>query len=128
MGARAGGRGLELRLGSINLLLLIFFITSLFFNVYFFFFFFSYSSIFSLWPEPRWSQSAAEEAEAVAAISCSGHGRAFVDGIMINGRPSCECNTCYHGSDCSIPSLDCSADADRSASSFNYLYIYIYIY
>ncbi|XP_039117198.1 tryptophan aminotransferase-related protein 3-like [Dioscorea cayenensis subsp. rotundata] len=118
MGARAGGRGLELRLGSINLLLLIFFITSLFFNVYFFFFFFSYSSIFSLWPEPRWSQSAAEEAEAVAAISCSGHGRAFVDGIMINGRPSCECNTCYHGSDCSIPSLDCSADADSGNPLF----------
>ncbi|KAI5312533.1 hypothetical protein L3X38_041706 [Prunus dulcis] len=30
--------------------------------------------------ELNWSRRAAEEAEYVAAISCSGHGRAYMDG------------------------------------------------
>ncbi|KAG0480621.1 hypothetical protein HPP92_011479 [Vanilla planifolia] len=59
-----------------------------------------------------WFRWAAEEAEAVAAISCSGHGRAYVDGVPSDGRPVCECNTCYAGVDCSVPVPDCPADAD----------------
>ena len=54
-----------------------------------------------------WSLRAAEEAEAVADIPCSGHGRAFLDGLV------CECNSCYEGFDCSIFSSHCVADAQR---------------
>lgn len=60
-----------------------------------------------------WTQTAAAEAEAVAAEYCSGHGRAYVDGVVINGKPVCECNTCFTGPDCSQPVIDCAADADR---------------
>ncbi|CAK7346733.1 unnamed protein product [Dovyalis caffra] len=61
-----------------------------------------------------WSQIAATEAETVAAISCSGHGRAFLDGLVLDGTegPVCECNTCYGGPDCSHFFPDCFADAD----------------
>ncbi|KAL8058316.1 hypothetical protein ABFX02_03G010300 [Erythranthe guttata] len=61
-----------------------------------------------------WSLKAAAEAEAVALISCSGHGKAFLDGLIVNGNPICECNTCYGGSDCSVFSPDCSADANMA--------------
>lgn len=61
----------------------------------------------------RWTRRAAQEAEAVAAISCSGHGRAYVDGVLDNGWPTCECNTCYTGADCSVLLSNCSADVDR---------------
>nr|P31757.2 RecName: Full=Alliin lyase; Short=Alliinase; AltName: Full=Cysteine sulphoxide lyase; Flags: Precursor [Allium cepa] len=57
-----------------------------------------------------WSLKAAEEAEAVANINCSGHGRAFLDGILSDGSPKCECNTCYTGADCSEKITGCSAD------------------
>lgn len=64
-----------------------------------------------------WSRKAAEEAEAVAAVSCSGHGRAYVDGPLDSyGNPVCECNTCFYGSDCSKISSICTADAARSLS------------
>ncbi|KAK1259825.1 Tryptophan aminotransferase-related protein 4 [Acorus gramineus] len=66
-------------------------------------------------PEPGWTNPASTEAEAVAAIRCSGHGRAYIDGVHIGGVPVCECNTCYGGSDCSEISPDCPADADRYA-------------
>ncbi|KAL5560252.1 hypothetical protein UlMin_036463 [Ulmus minor] len=61
-----------------------------------------------------WSRRAAEEAEKVAAISCSGHGRAYLDGVVLNqSQPVCECNTCYGGPDCSeINQTDCVADAE----------------
>ncbi|CAA6660860.1 unnamed protein product [Spirodela intermedia] len=55
--------------------------------------------------ELTWTRRAAAEAEAVAAISCSGHGMAFVDGVRENGRPVCECNNCYSGPDCSSSGL-----------------------
>ncbi|MED6197009.1 hypothetical protein PIB30_052750 [Stylosanthes scabra] len=62
--------------------------------------------------KPSWSTGAAEEAEAVAAIPCSGHGRAYLDGLVLSGHePICECNPCYSGSDCSNFSSNCSADA-----------------
>ncbi|XP_031251630.1 tryptophan aminotransferase-related protein 4-like [Pistacia vera] len=61
----------------------------------------------------NWSSKAAREAEAVAAISCSGHGRAYLDGIVVDGKPPiCECNSCYTGPDCSQPLPDCAANAD----------------
>lgn len=64
-----------------------------------------------------WTQSAAAEAESVASISCSGHGRVFLDGLIDDdvhaNNPVCECNTCFHGSDCSQFLPDCPADADR---------------
>ncbi|XP_058188827.1 tryptophan aminotransferase-related protein 3-like isoform X2 [Rhododendron vialii] len=56
-----------------------------------------------------WSQ----KAEAVAAVSCSGHGSAYLDGLFVDGKPSCECNSCFGGPDCSqFPPDDCVADAD----------------
>ncbi|KAJ0985578.1 hypothetical protein J5N97_003934 [Dioscorea zingiberensis] len=102
--------GSELRFGS---KLFLIFYTSLFLNV----FFLSYSFLSSR-SEIGWSQTAAAEAEAVAAISCSGHGRAFLDGLLIDGKPSCECNTCYQPPDCSQLSLDCAADADSGNPLF----------
>ncbi|KAL5560256.1 hypothetical protein UlMin_036467 [Ulmus minor] len=74
-----------------------------------------------------WSRRAAEEAELVAAIDCSGHGRAYLDGLLGNGSkyPVCECNLCYEGSDCSQLQPDCSADATRPAPLSLSLYIYI---
>ncbi|MFS7895989.1 putative alliinase, EGF-like domain, pyridoxal phosphate-dependent transferase, major [Helianthus anomalus] len=59
-----------------------------------------------------WSEKAAAEAEAVAAISCSGHGRAFLEGLIYDGQPVCECYDCYGGPDCSELSPECAADAD----------------
>lgn len=62
-----------------------------------------------------WTQIAAAEAEAVASVACSGHGRAFLDGLIddVHGNPVCECNTCFHGPDCSQFLPDCPANADR---------------
>ncbi|GAB2228724.1 hypothetical protein Droror1_Dr00022847 [Drosera rotundifolia] len=69
--------------------------------------------------EVSWSRSAAEEAEAVALISCSGHGSAFLDGLVVDGKPVCECNACYTGPDCSILSPDgCVADANSGDPFF----------
>ncbi|KAI9200916.1 hypothetical protein LWI28_015051 [Acer negundo] len=61
-----------------------------------------------------WSSRAAKEAEAVAAISCSGHGRAYLDGVLVDGQnqPVCECNTCFSGTDCSLFLSDCDVNAD----------------
>ncbi|XP_011100603.1 tryptophan aminotransferase-related protein 4-like [Sesamum indicum] len=67
------------------------------------------------WKKQRlssWAEEAAAEAEAVALISCSGHGRAYLDGVVVDGKPVCECNTCYGGPHCSLFSPDCAADAD----------------
>ncbi|KAK9069641.1 hypothetical protein SSX86_011545 [Deinandra increscens subsp. villosa] len=65
-----------------------------------------------------WSEKAAAEAEGVAAISCSGHGRAYVDGIVSDGKPVCECYDCYGGTDCSELSPGCAADADSGDPIF----------
>ncbi|KAL0408391.1 UNVERIFIED_CONTAM: Tryptophan aminotransferase-related protein 4 [Sesamum radiatum] len=65
-----------------------------------------------------WSAGAAAEAEAVASISCSGHGRAFLDGLIENGKPVCECNACYGGPDCSQLLPNCVADADSGDPLF----------
>ncbi|KAI7735264.1 hypothetical protein M8C21_009984 [Ambrosia artemisiifolia] len=65
-----------------------------------------------------WTEKAAAEAEAVAAISCSGHGRAYVDGLTYEGQPVCECFDCYGGTDCSELSPGCSADADSGDPVF----------
>ncbi|PON52681.1 Trytophan aminotransferase [Parasponia andersonii] len=64
-------------------------------------------------PELSWSKRAAIEAESVAAKSCSGHGRAYLDGLVVDdsGAPVCECNPCYEGPDCSQFIPTCSADA-----------------
>ncbi|OMO98682.1 EGF-like, alliinase [Corchorus olitorius] len=61
-----------------------------------------------------WSSGAAEEAEAIAAVSCSGHGRVYLDGMVDdeNTEPVCECNSCYSGPDCSHFLTDCIADAN----------------
>ncbi|KAF5735331.1 putative Alliin lyase precursor [Tripterygium wilfordii] len=60
-----------------------------------------------------WTRRAATEAEAVAAVYCSGHGRAYLDGLVLDGNlPVCECNSCYGGSDCSQFNLTCIADAN----------------
>ncbi|KAH6826861.1 Pyridoxal phosphate transferases superfamily protein [Perilla frutescens var. hirtella] len=65
-----------------------------------------------------WSEEAAAKAEVVASIDCSGHGRAYLDGLIVDGNPVCECNTCYAGSHCSIFSSDCAADADSGDPLF----------
>nr|CAD1833929.1 unnamed protein product [Ananas comosus var. bracteatus] len=99
--------------------------TSLFLNV----FFFSCYFLISTPPPPlpwlpwarlrlSWTRAAAAEAEAVAALACSGHGRAFVDGIIVHGFPTCECNACYAGPDCADLIPDCAADADSGDPLF----------
>ncbi|KAH7832853.1 hypothetical protein Vadar_000646 [Vaccinium darrowii] len=65
-----------------------------------------------------WSLQAAAEAEAVAAVSCSGHGRAYLDGLFVDGKPICECNSCFGGPDCSQFSDGCVADADSGDPVF----------
>ncbi|XP_052203334.1 tryptophan aminotransferase-related protein 4-like [Diospyros lotus] len=62
--------------------------------------------------QPGWSQRAAAEAEVVAGVSCSGHGRAFLDGPVVDGKHVCECNSCYGGPDCSLFLPECLANAD----------------
>ncbi|XP_026661481.2 tryptophan aminotransferase-related protein 4-like [Phoenix dactylifera] len=69
-------------------------------------------------PELSWSSRAATEAEAVAALSCSGHGSAFVDGILVDGKHVCECNACYRGQDCSEFVQGCAADAESGDPLF----------
>lgn len=66
-----------------------------------------------------WSSRAAAEAEAVAATSCSGHGRAYLDGLVVDGNtePVCECNACYTGPDCSQYIPHCMANADGYLSA-----------
>ncbi|KAK3165278.1 hypothetical protein QOZ80_1AG0031210 [Eleusine coracana subsp. coracana] len=66
-----------------------------------------------------WALQAAREAEAVAATDCSGHGRVFLDGVSgEDGRPGCECNTCFSGPDCSLRTPNCTADADSGDPLF----------
>ncbi|KAF4365906.1 hypothetical protein G4B88_008379 [Cannabis sativa] len=74
-----------------------------------------------------WSKRAAIEGERVAAMSCSGHGRAYLDSYSLlsldeeddddNEEMSvvCECNTCYTGSQCHTFIPSCPANAQRSA-------------
>lgn len=68
---------------------------------------------------PTWTSRAAIEAEDAASVSCSGHGRAYVDGIGVLGgkQPSCECNNCYTGKDCSILLSDCPVNANSYAKN-----------
>lgn len=103
---RGGGHEYQLKF-------LLLFCSSFFLNV----FFFSYHFL-PYRPHLNWSRTAAAEAELVAAISCSGHGRAYLDGILVDGLPSCECNTCYAGSDCSQLLSDCPADGDSGDPLF----------
>ncbi|XP_071736432.1 tryptophan aminotransferase-related protein 4-like [Rutidosis leptorrhynchoides] len=67
-----------------------------------------------------WSAKAALEAEAVAAISCSGHGRVFLDGsISKDGElPVCECYACYGGLNCSEFIPGCAANVDSGDPIF----------
>uniref|UniRef100_A0A0D9V4Z5 Alliinase C-terminal domain-containing protein n=1 Tax=Leersia perrieri TaxID=77586 RepID=A0A0D9V4Z5_9ORYZ len=66
-----------------------------------------------------WALQAATEAEALAAIDCSGHGNVFLDGITDeDGRPGCECNSCFTGPDCSVRTPNCTADADSGDPVF----------
>ncbi|XP_057794670.1 tryptophan aminotransferase-related protein 4-like [Salvia miltiorrhiza] len=67
-----------------------------------------------------WSEEAAAKAEEVASINCSNHGRAYLDGVISeeDGKPVCECNTCYGGSDCSLLSPNCAANADSGDPLF----------
>ncbi|KAJ8485164.1 hypothetical protein OPV22_017649 [Ensete ventricosum] len=98
-----------------KLLLVLF--SSLFLNAYFYFCLFLHQH-----KQPAslgWTGSAATEAEAVAAVNCSGHGRAFLDGVLAgDGLPVCECNKCYYGSDCSRLLHDCPADVDSGDPLF----------
>ncbi|KAK7277394.1 hypothetical protein RIF29_18545 [Crotalaria pallida] len=69
--------------------------------------------------KPTWSTKAAEEAEKVAAITCSGHGRANLDGFVLSGHePVCECNQCYNGSDCSKLLPDCAINVESGELYF----------
>ncbi|KAF6149486.1 hypothetical protein GIB67_011387 [Kingdonia uniflora] len=81
-------------------------------------------NLYFLWTSTRsvkelsWSKGAAVEAEVVASVSCSGHGRAFLDGVLVDGKPMCECNSCYVGADCSHFLDGCIADADSGDPLF----------
>ncbi|KAK2997687.1 hypothetical protein RJ639_024950, partial [Escallonia herrerae] len=66
------------------------------------------------WELLSWSRRAAAEAEAVASVSCSGHGRAYLDGIPVDGMPVCECNSCFGGPNCSEVIAGCPADVDSA--------------
>lgn len=69
--------------------------------------------------ELTWTKEASTVAETVAAITCSGHGLAFVDGVPgTESLPVCECNTCYGGDDCSVFDLDCFADVESGDPMF----------
>ncbi|XP_059076727.1 tryptophan aminotransferase-related protein 3-like [Cryptomeria japonica] len=67
-----------------------------------------------------WSRKAAEEAEAASQYSCSGHGYVFVDTFHWNqdGTPTCECNECYMGLNCSQIDPDCVSNADSGDPGF----------
>ncbi|MCE5166956.1 hypothetical protein HAX54_031108, partial [Datura stramonium] len=66
-----------------------------------------------------WTREAAAAAENVASVSCSGHGRAYLDGLVTeNGRPICECNACFTGPDCSVFIPNCPVDADSGNPMF----------
>ncbi|CAA7045182.1 unnamed protein product [Microthlaspi erraticum] len=69
---------------------------------------------------PRWTNRAAAEAEDAASVSCSGHGRAYVDGLGVldGNKPPCECNNCYTGKDCSVHVSDCPVDANSGDPLF----------
>lgn len=71
-------------------------------------------------PDLTWTEEAAEEAEAVASINCSGHGMAFLDGLVnVEGRPVCECHACFTGPDCSeVIQQGCFIDADSGDPMF----------
>lgn len=84
------------------------FVCSLFLNI-----FLSYNLFLGNKWNLSWSTTSAAEAEAVASISCSGHGRAYLDGIVVDGKPVCECNTCFDGPDCSNFIPGCAADVNR---------------
>ncbi|GJV97531.1 tryptophan aminotransferase-related protein 3-like protein [Tanacetum coccineum] len=66
-----------------------------------------------------WSAKAAAEAEYVASISCSGHGRAYLDGSTYEGEPVCECYDCYVGANCAELSPGCAADANSCRFGFS---------
>ncbi|EOA36425.1 hypothetical protein CARUB_v10010953mg [Capsella rubella] len=70
--------------------------------------------------DPTWTNKAAAEAETAASVSCSGHGRAYVDGLgVLDGQePPCECNNCYTGKDCSVLLKDCPVDANSGDPLF----------
>ncbi|KAG5620946.1 hypothetical protein H5410_006164 [Solanum commersonii] len=67
-----------------------------------------------------WTREAAAEAENVASISCSGHGRAYLDGLVLReeGTPICECNACFTGPDCSLFKPNCAVDVDSGNPMF----------
>eukprot|EP00257_Ricinus_communis_P019085 XP_015577968.2 tryptophan aminotransferase-related protein 4 isoform X2 [Ricinus communis] len=73
-----------------------------------------------VWNNLSWSRKAAKEAEAVGAISCSGHGRVFLDSMIVDGKkePVCECNSCYGGPYCSQFDPSCPANADSGDPLF----------
>ncbi|KAE8674285.1 Tryptophan aminotransferase-related protein 4 [Hibiscus syriacus] len=55
---------------------------------------------------------------SIYSHSGSGHGRAFLDGSILDGKPVCECNTCYAGPHCSVLLPGCIADADSGDPMF----------
>ncbi|ESQ33391.1 hypothetical protein EUTSA_v10010020mg [Eutrema salsugineum] len=69
---------------------------------------------------PTWTKRATVEAETAASVSCSGHGRAYVDGLgsLDGNKPPCECNNCYTGNDCSLLLQDCPVDANSGDPLF----------
>ncbi|GKU90738.1 hypothetical protein SLEP1_g4694 [Rubroshorea leprosula] len=70
-------------------------------------------------PDLTWTEDAAEEAEAVASIKCSGHGMAFLDGLVsVEGKPVCECHACYTGPDCAGVIQGCFIEADSGDPMF----------
>nr|AAF36437.1 cysteine-sulphoxide lyase [Allium cepa] len=92
------------------------FLTSLVVNLYFY-----YDNSFALsspFLRLTWTTKAATEAEKVAAIYCSDHGRAYLDGIPVNGVPICECHNCYSGPTCSVLASNCTADATTGDAMF----------
>jgi hypothetical protein len=119
-GAAAGGQ--QARLGSANPCLAVLLFSSLLLNAVFLAHHFFSPSLLDEGSgcELSWTLQAASEAEAVAATECSGHGHVFLDGLVgKDGRPTCECNRCFGGPDCSVRTANCTADADRYVTHFH---------
>lgn len=86
------------RVHSLKYIYILFFTSSIALNLF----------LVSMFIRNRWKQNWTQEAEAVSLISCSSHGKAFLDGLLLQGKHVCECNMCYGGCNCSQLLPDCS--------------------
>ncbi|GKC50445.1 tryptophan aminotransferase-related protein 3-like protein, partial [Tanacetum coccineum] len=71
------------------------------------------------------STKAVAEAEMVAAMSCFGNGKAFLDDPVYEGGPIYECYGYYGGLGCSELNPGCAVDANMYI--FNNIYLCFHV-